>query len=166
MNPRPPDTFPGRRAIGTVAFILLLLTGGCAAAVKPISPEVSLLDIKVGELTLSHATLLADLRIYNPNSVPITVRGLNYDFLLNGIRVATGQSAKEVTVSPEEYGTTTLRLSTGYLNLLEFTRGRSPGEAIRYAIDGKMKIGGMRVLDTVFPFLKEGELPIEKLPFR
>lgn len=157
--PCPPLKFAG-------LLLLLFLVSGCGAAVRPSPPEINLLDVRIGELTLSHANLLADLRIYNPNPVPITVEGLSYDFLLNGIRVASGQTAKEVRVGPEEYGQTSLRLSTGYLDLLQFTKGRRPGEAIKYALDGRIRIGGARVLDTVFPFLREGEIPLEKLPWR
>ncbi len=148
--------------IGALALLFLLTS--CAA--RPVAPEVSLVDIRIGDLTLSHANILADLRIYNPNPVAITIGSVRYAFLLDGVRIADGQSLQQVRVGAGEYADTTLRLSTGYLNLLQFTQQRRAGEAIRYAIDGSVTLRGMHVFNTVFPFRREGEIDPQQLRLR
>lgn len=145
-----------------IAAFLLLLLSACAS-IRPIAPEVNLVDIRIGDLTLSHANLLADLRIYNPNPVAINLKGVSYNFLLNNIQVASGQSLKDLRIGAGEYGETTLRISTGYLNLLQFTSGIRSGDAIKYAIDGRVNVGGFRTMDAAFPFRREGEIDPQKL---
>ncbi len=153
----------GPKAVSCI-FLLMVLTS--CATVRPVAPEVNLVDLRIGDLTLSHANILADLRIYNPNPAPITVGTVRYNFLLNGIRIADGQSLQRISIPAGEYADTTLRLSTGYLSLLQFSQQRRPGEAIRYAIDGSVTLTGMRVFDAVFPFRREGEFDPEMLRIR
>jgi LEA14-like dessication related protein len=155
-----------RRPWRIVLGVLMLFWLTSCAAVRPVAPEVNLIDLRIGNLTLSHANLLADVRIYNPNPVPITIGSVRYNFLLNGIRVADGQSLEQIRVGAGEYADTTLRLSTGYLDLLQFSSQRKAGEAIRYAIDGSVTLSGMRIVNAVFPFHREGEFDAEMLRLR
>lgn len=147
----------------------MLLITSClilSCAVRPASPEVQLLNLRVGDLTLSHANLLATLRIFNPNTVPLTVQGVDYTFFLNGIQVADGRALQPVQVGAGEYGETVLRLSAGYLSLFQLANALQPEEQLKYALEGSVKIGGFRILDRNFPFRREGLIDPNLLPLR
>ncbi|MBE0597059.1 MAG: LEA type 2 family protein [Desulfuromonadales bacterium] len=148
---------------------LMLLIAACSllsCAVRPDPPEVQLQNLRIGELTLSHANLLATLRIFNPNSVPLTVQGVDYAFFLNGIQVADGRAQQPVRVGAGEYGEAVLRLSAGYLNLLQLTSALQPEEQLKYALEGSVRIGGFRILNQTFPFRREGVIDPKLLPIR
>ncbi len=150
--------------IRLILFLVpVLFTLASCASLRPIPPEVNLLNVRVGEMTLSHANLFADLRVHNTNPIPIALEKVNYNFILNGIRVAVGRSMNPVRIGSNESGDVTLLLSAGYLNLFRFTAGRDPGDEIKYVIEGDMEIGGLRFIDTTFPFREEGTIPVGKL---
>lgn len=140
-----------------------LLTLSCTT-MRPVAPEVSLLGIRIGELTLSHANLLANLRLYNANPVPLTIEAVDYSFFLNGIQIADGRTLAPVRIKAGDYGETVLRLSAGYLNLLQLTSNLKPEDKIRYSLEGSVKVGGFRILDRTFPFKREGIIDPKLLP--
>jgi LEA14-like dessication related protein len=143
-------------------FIIgLLLVGLSACALKPVvAPEVSLADLQITELSLTHANLLAGLKIYNPNSVGVTIKQVDYTLSLNGIRVSSGQSAKEVSIGAEESGLLNLRLSSAYWDLLRILNQVQTGQTAKFALDGKVKVGGYGILGKTFEFNKEGDISL------
>lgn len=141
--------------------LLLLLNGLSACALKPvIAPEVSLNNLQITELSLTHANMLADLKIFNPNSVAVTIRQVDYSLSLNGIRVSSGQSAKEVSIGAEDYGNLSLRLSSAYWDLLRIFNQVQSGKPAKFLFDGKVKVGGFGILGKTFDFKKEGDISL------
>lgn len=151
------------RGLGRFRLLLpvLLMAALPACALKPVAaPEVSLVDLQITELSLTHANMLAGLKIFNPNSVGVTIQQVDYNLSLNGIRVSSGQSAKEVSIGPEEYGTMNLRLSSAYWDLLRLFNQVQRGKTAKFALDGKVKVGGFGILGKTFDFKREGDIPL------
>lgn len=143
---------------------VLLLAGLTSCATKQvIAPEVSLADLQISELSLTHANMLAGLKIYNPNRVGLTVQQVDYSLSLNGIRVSSGQSAKEVSIGAEEYATLELRMSSAYWDLLRIFNLVQTGKNAKFLLDGKVKVGGFRILGKTFDFKKEGDISLSGL---
>ncbi len=141
--------------------ILMLFAGLSACALKPvIAPEVSLADLQITELSLTHANMLAGLKIFNPNSVAVKIQQVDYTLSLNGIRVSSGQSAKEVSIGAEEYGNLNLRLSSAYWDLLRIFNQVQSGKTAKFLLDGKVKVGGFGILGKTFDFTKEGDISL------
>lgn len=151
------------RGLGRLRPLLpaLLLVVLPACALRPVNaPEVSLADLQITELSLTHANMLAGLKIFNPNRVGVTIRQVDYTLSLNGIRISSGQSAREVHIGPEEYGTMNLRLSSAYWDLLRLFNQVQSGKPAKFALDGKVKVGGPGLLGKTFDFKREGEIPL------
>lgn len=141
--------------------LLLLLNGLSACALKPVvAPEVSLQDLQITELSLTHANMLAGLKIFNPNSVAVNIQQVDYALSLNGIRVSSGQSAKEVSIGAEEYGNLSLRMSSAYWDLLRIFNQVQSGKTAKFLLDGKVKVGGFGILGKTFDFKKEGDVSL------
>lgn len=141
-------------------FCLCYSLSGCA--IRPVeAPEVNLSDLQVTELTLTHANMLAGLRIFNPNAIALTVQDVEYTLELNGIRVSRGRSVKEVRVGAEEYGELSLRLSSAYWDLLRLFKNVQTGENVKFLLEGRIKVGGLGILGKTYDFKKEGEVPLD-----
>lgn len=144
--------------------VLILLNGLVGCALKPVvAPEVSLNDLQITELSLTHANMLAGLKIFNPNSVAVTIQQVDYTLSLNGIRVSSGQSAKVVNIGAEEYGNLSLRMSSAYWDLLRIVNQVQAGKTAKFLLDGKVKVGGFGILGKTFDFRKEGEVSLSGL---
>ena len=139
-------------------LVVVLLLTACAS-VRPLPPEVSLLSLKLDNLTLSHAILSADLSLYNPNDFPLDIEKVAYSLSLQDIQVAQGQSANKVHIASHDTGTLTLRLSSSYLNLLRIGRD-SQQQDIPFSIDGQVTLGGFGVLSRTVSFKEEGIIPL------
>lgn len=151
----------GRAILWRSVLVVLMLAGLSACALKPvIAPEVSLADLQISELSLTHANMLAGLKIFNPNSVGLTIEQVNYTLSLNGIAVSSGQSAKEVRIGAEEYATLNLRMSSAYWDLLRIFNQVQTGKNAKFLLDGKIKVGGFGILGKTFDFKKEGDIPL------
>lgn len=142
-------------------LVLFLLNGLSACALKPvIAPEVSLNDLQITELSLTHANMLAGLKIFNPNTRAVNIQQVDYTLSLNGIRVSSGQSAKEVRIGAEEYGNLSLRMSSAYWDLLRIFNQVQTGKTAKFLLDGKVKVGGFGILGKTFDFKKEGDVSL------
>lgn len=152
-----------RACIHAFALCCLLLLLGACASLRPEPPEVSLVGLQVQELTLSHVNMLAELRLFNPNRIGLTVEEVNYALTLNNIAVSAGRSLVPVRVEPGQSGTVFLRISGAYLNLLQLFSSLQRGEELKYLLDGTVTVGGPGVTEWTFPLRQEGVLAAETL---
>lgn len=133
------------------------------ATVNPLPPEVSLLNLEVTGLSLSHAALSADLQVFNPNRVAITLKEVDYVLRLNDVVVSTGRSGGKVRIGAGEYGIATLRLSSAYYDLWRVLKKVKRDEDVQFDLKGNLKVGGFGVLGKTFRFDRQGSIPLEKL---
>lgn len=160
MEPIAAKTFTIRlvlRVLLTIPFI------SACATVSPLPPEVSLLNLEVAGLSMSHAALNAELRIFNPNRIAITLKELDYVLRLNDVVVSTGQSMENVRIGAGEYGNATLRLSSAYYDLWRVLKQVRKNEEVQFGLKGRIKVGGFGVLGKTFRFDREGSIPLEQI---
>ncbi len=146
------------RTLRGLPLVMLLIS---CAMVQPVPPEVNLVALEVQELTLSHANMLANLRIFNPNQVALDIREVDYALFLNGIRVSSGRTAKGVSIDAEKSGEIALRLSSAYWDMLRVVNQAQAGKDIGFKILGSVKVGGFGILGKTFKFEREGAIPLE-----
>lgn len=93
-------------AVLTWATVTIAGLLGCAttASVEPL--EVTLADLEVADVTVFETTLLARLRITNPNPEPFVVDGASFKLILDGKKVGTGTAPAAFTV--ERLGSTVI----------------------------------------------------------
>jgi LEA14-like dessication related protein len=101
----------GKRLLAGPAVLVLaaVVTAGllgCAttASVEPL--EVTLADLEIAEVTVFETTLLARLRVTNPNPDPVAIDGASFKLLLDGTKVGTGTAPAAFAV--ERLGSTVI----------------------------------------------------------
>ena len=81
-----------------IAIVLVGGTLGCAT-LQDLEPlDVTLADLKVTNVTVFETTLVAALRITNPNPEAITIEGASFKLYLEGKKVGTGTAKESFTV--------------------------------------------------------------------
>ena len=87
-----------RRAGSIIATVLVASALGCTSmgSLEPL--DVTLANLKVTEVTVFETTLVAKLRITNPNPEAFTIDGASFKLYLEDKKVGTGTSKESFTV--------------------------------------------------------------------
>ena len=77
---------------------VLAATAACSsmAGLEPL--EITLSNLKITQVTIFETTLVASLRITNPNPEPITISGGSFKLVLDDKKVGTGTASETLTV--------------------------------------------------------------------
>ena len=86
------------RRLALVACIVVVLSIGCASmsSIEPL--QVTLSNLKITEVTVFETTLIAKLRITNPNPEPFIIDGGSFKLILDEKKVGTGTASETFTV--------------------------------------------------------------------
>jgi LEA14-like dessication related protein len=87
-----------RSGLLPVICAALAVTAGCSsmAGVEPL--EVTLSNLKITEVTVFETTLVAKLRVTNPNPEALTINGGSFKLILDDKKVGTGTASETFTV--------------------------------------------------------------------
>lgn len=141
------------------ALLLVFMLTGCAT-IRPEPPEIQLTGLTISDLSLSHANFLATLNLYNPNSTALDVEGLDFALFLDEVRVSRGTTAKSFSIPAEQTGSTSLRLSTSFLDLFRLAQRLKTLDAVPFRIAGEVKVGGPGFLWMTVPVNSQGTIPL------
>jgi len=145
----------------TTLVLLFLVLAGCST-VRPDPPEISLKSLQLVDLNFSHASLQAELVLFNPNGYELTVRDADYRLTLNDVEISQGHSLNQTTLPAHGRGVLTLSFSTAYLDLLEFMKTSDGKEPLSYQLDGTVDVGGFGIFSYPYPVHKKGTVDLEK----
>ena len=156
------------RHILILYIVLTVITTGCAGIQKNIgNPRVTLVHIAVEEAKPLETAFLIELRVFNPNDVPLKVKGLECDLDLNGKPFATG--VKKVDATIDAFGTDTVSVVVyssvldtvnRIIGLIHQVQKQKKIDKLEYEIKGKLHISG----DTFTPvvsFRSKGVLNLD-----
>jgi LEA14-like dessication related protein len=146
------------------AAVLGLALAGCAGVPRDLeTPEVSFVDVRSVEASVFEQRLEVRLRVRNPNSIELPVRGLDVDVELAGEPFAHGVSAREFVVpalgEAEFDMLVTANAATALLKLAG--AGEESRDEVPYRLTGRLstRIGMLRTI----PFEETGTLPLAEL---
>ena len=145
-----------------VALSLLGVTGCAVLGPKLRAPDLSILEVQIVKGDLFEQRLKARMRVQNPNSVGLSVRGITYTIELEGQELGRGLSGSSFVVPPSgeaEFDMlVTANLAGTLLKIVERTRkaGGSPPTELSYRLRGEVKLD-KSLLRTV-PFDQKGSL--------
>lgn len=110
-------------------------------------PRVSLVSIDPVDLQLFEQRFRVTLRVQNPNSRDITIRGLDYEIVVNDRVFAQGVSGKPVTVPAWGEETAEVEVVSTLQRVMEQFEGLGTrAEAsIDYGISGHVNVDGIPV---------------------
>jgi|GEM_PF-811078 len=143
--------------------LFLVLVAGSCTVIQPERPEVQLLDLELTGLTLSHATFMVGLQVFNPNASKIEIKKIDYTLWLNDVRVASGSSGRNTIIEAEGQGRIDLRMVSSYFDIVRFLNRVQPENSLKYRLQGVVKVGGFGILGRSFTFDRIGEISAEGL---
>ena len=149
---------------------LLLLMPGCAGmrGLKE-QPRVSVADIRVQDVKAMETVLILQLRILNPNDIPIDLNGVNCEMEVDGRHFASGITDTNQTVPA--FGTTlvpvrvyasVLDMVSSVAGLIHSTNASANSKPMAYALKGNV-IAGVGGFSKELPFSVSGELSLKGL---
>lgn len=86
--------------------VLLPLLGACATPGSFVRPEVSLVGIRLTDVTLLETTAVFRLRVQNENPRPLVLDGGVYELSLNGASVGRGYDHSRIEIPRYQSGET------------------------------------------------------------
>jgi LEA14-like dessication related protein len=82
-----------------MSLLLILIAGAGCSSMSTTEPlEVTLTDVKITEVTVFETTLVAKLRVTNPNPEAFTIDGGSFKLVLDDKKVGTGTTSETFTV--------------------------------------------------------------------
>ncbi len=82
----------------TAFCMILAVCAGCSSMAQIEPLEVTLANVKFTEVTVFETTLVAKLRITNPNPEAFTINGGSFKLILDDKKVGTGTASETFTV--------------------------------------------------------------------
>ena len=132
------------RAKRMVAVAVLALAA-CAIDDVTEPPQVSLVDLKMQDVSLFEQKAGIVLRIRNPNDSALAVDGCRFTLTVNGQPFATGMSGASFTVPRLGEATTTADASISTLDLVRQVAQAPNAQAFEYKLSGTLFLsGGLR----------------------
>ena len=140
---------------------LLAGTAGCGMLEKP---GAQITGVKIQDISVTDATMLLDVKVDNPYTVPLPMSDVDYALSSQGQKFLTGKADVAGTVPAGGSKTLGVPVRISYLELINAVKGARPGATIPYKADLGLSVdapvwGAMRV-----PVSKEGQLSIPTAP--
>ena len=157
------QTIRFNRTLITVA-VMLFIFAGCAGVGKRMEPpRVKLANIRPESFNFLETIFEVQLRVFNTNDTPLTIKGVESDIEINGKAFAFGVSESDVQIPA--YGTEllTLRVYSSVIDLIKSAVGMQKQEQLQYRIKGKLRLGA-GAFPGVLPFESEGQISLPDIP--
>ncbi len=153
-------------ALFFLLVFLPVLLGGCAGMRHHIErPRVSLADIRLREIKALESVFLVEIRVMNPNDVPLDIRGISCDLKIDGRPFATGLSGEHHRIPAYGSALVTVPVYASMVGMVSSVlqaiqgAGENRGQQeIPYALTGTVRLGG-NVFEQTVPFEISGTLP-------
>ena len=147
-------------------FLLAALTATLCAACASMQiapPDVTLTDIRLGEITFLETSLIATVRIQNEETRAFEIDGASYRLYLNGIDVGKGTSDQRLSVP--RLSSAQQRVVFRLNNLSFITKIQSLVESrdFSYRIDGKLYLPGGFGLGRSISVRREGRFDLSPM---
>jgi len=144
--------------------VTLLVMKGCAGFGKRLEPpHISLVQIQVQKVTLFETIFKIELRVYNTNDVPLTVRGTDCQLKLQGKDFATGVSNERTTVPAFGTGIIPMIMYSSVLDVVKGLLALPRDERLEYTLTGRVHLEGGALMPASLSFKSEGRLSLKEL---
>jgi len=151
----------GSFAVLAMALLIMNLSG-CQTGGPEIAPDVSLVDLRPGDIKLLESSLVVVVRVTNENPDPFTLTGGVYKLMLNGSYIGKGISDAKTEIP--RLSSATQEITIRMDNIALATRIRPLIEAKRfdYRLDSRVYLEGL-FGSTSATIVKEGTLDLTGL---
>ena len=134
-----------RRQLYRVTTLLtLILASGCASYTAGFrEPAVELTSVEVTKMSLSGQTVLLGFRVYNPNPLPLPVKGIRYRVRLNDQEFAGGETDGRFSVPANGDGEFGISVNLDLMRSgpqLAMLLQNGAGDDLRYELSGDLRL--------------------------
>ncbi|MDX1708314.1 MAG: LEA type 2 family protein [Desulfobacterales bacterium] len=153
-----------RGKVVIIAAVVSIFLAGCAGVGKRMEPpRVKLANIRPESFNFLETVFEVQLRVFNTNDTPLTIKGLESEIEINGKAFAFGVSESDVQIPA--YGTEllTLRVYSSVIDIIKSAVGMQNKEQLQYRIKGKLRLGA-GAFPGVLPFESEGQISLPDIP--
>lgn len=146
--------------------VVSLLITGCANLkdLKPIQPEAKISASKLVNLNLDSADLELDLEVFNPNKFALNLGELNYQLAVENQEFLQGKQAQTTSLQAGKTQTVKLPFTIGFEQLTKLVTDLHQRDEINYNLAGGLTYNLPVVGPQTLNFVKDGLLPVPKLP--
>lgn len=146
----------------------LLLWPGCAILQSLLGatpqPSAKVTGVRIGDLSLSDLTLVFDVAITNPYSVPLPLVNVDYAVASLGQPFLQGQAPLQGDVPAGQSKTVSLPAKVVFVELLKLLQGVRPGAIIPYHGTLGLSVNAPLLGTLRLPLEKDGTLPVPAPP--
>ena len=144
--------------LATVAAAALLGSGtGCGLFVKP---SAQITGVKVQDISLRAATMLFDVKVDNPYTVPLPMSNVDYALSSQDQQFLSGKADVQGTVPAGGSKTLGVPVRISFLELIKVVKGARPGTTVPYKADLGLSVDVPAMGPFRVAMSKEGELSI------
>jgi LEA14-like dessication related protein len=120
----------------------LLFVAAACGCVTMQSPNVSLADLRIVDLTLFEQRYALTIRVQNLNPVELPITGMNFRLDVNDAELGRGVSNQAVTVPAHGDAVVEIAVVSNLARLLDQIRGLESGKAqsLRYRLAGDISV--------------------------
>ena len=139
------------------ALISVYLAGCAGVGSRMEPPRVKLANIRPESMNLLETVFEVQLRVFNTNDTPLTIRGVESEIEINGKAFAFGVSDSDIEIPA--YGTELLplRVYSSVFDIIKSAIGMQNQEQLRYHLKGKLRLGA-GAFPGVLPFDSQGAI--------
>lgn len=149
---------------GMVLVLAAWCLAGCGVLQGIRKPTARIVDVRLRDISLTSLTLVFDLQIGNPYSVPLPLANVDYGLASEGKQFLSGNADIQGTVPPRGGKTVSLPAKLEYWSLLSVLKKVRPGSVVPYEAELGLSVdppvGGRLRL----PLRKQGRLPVPAPP--
>ncbi len=158
------------RSVSIILFLLIVAAvAGCATLGKRLEPpQVNLAGLRLVDVSAFEMVFEVDLRVFNRNTQPLVIQGIDCGLDLNGRHLAQGVADPRKEIPAYGSDTVTVQVYSSLLDmvglagkLIAAARDQAPAEIWTYAVQGSLRMGS-GLLDKI-PFDARGEIDLKEL---
>lgn len=144
---------PYRRSLPLAAILVALLASSCAAPAAFVAPEVSLVNIRLSDVTMFESTAVFTVRVLNEGPRPMVLDGAVHRFSLNGILIGKGTSSHRIEIPRLKSRKEEIVVHLRNASLVKFLRSILTAGNIDYSVESRLYIpsraGRLKQISTV-----------------
>ena len=145
------------RCLAATVAALLASATGCGMLQKP---SAHITGVKVQDVKLTSATMLFDVKVDNPYTVPLPMSNVDYALSSQGQRFLTGKADVQGAVPARGSKVLGVPVRISYVELINAVKGARPGGTIPYTADLGLSVDVPALGPLRLPMSKEGQLTI------
>ena len=150
-----------------LAMSLVSSVGGCGALQDLLGsqrPTARIAGVSLQDIKLDSATLLFDVEVDNPYSVPLPLVNVDYNLASGGAPFLSGKADLQGTVPAKDKKTVSLPAKVPFMELLSALKGVRPGAVVPYEAELGLSLDAPALGVLRLPLKKEGKLPVPAAP--